>query len=89
MRSVIQSLVLSLLLVFHATAFAGPVNVNTATAATLAAELKGVGEKTAKAIVEYRETHGPFRTLDDLAKVKGVGSKVLENNKDDIRFSDD
>jgi len=67
-------------------AFAGPVNVNTADAATLAQELKGVGQKTAQAIVEYREANGPFKSLDDLKNVKGVGDKVIENNKDNIQF---
>lgn len=69
-----------------APAFAGPVNVNTADAATLAMELKGVGDKTAQAIVEYRDTHGPFKSLEDLKNVRGVGEKVLENNKDNILF---
>lgn len=69
-------------------AMAGPVNVNTADAETLAAELKGVGEKTAAAIVAYREANGPFKTLDDLKRVKGIGEAIIENNKEDIRFSD-
>lgn len=73
---------------FASPALAGPVNVNTADAATIAAELKGVGEKTAQAIVAYREEHGPFKTLEDLDAVKGIGTKVLENNKNDILFSD-
>jgi len=79
-------LFVSLLAVFPA--FAAPVNVNTADAATLASELKGVGEKTAQAIVEYREANGPFQSLDDLKNVRGVGDKVIENNRDDIRFGD-
>jgi len=51
-------------------------NVNMATAEQLE-EIKGVGEKTAKAIVEYREAHGPFASLDDLIQVKGIGEKKL------------
>jgi len=66
--------------------FAGPVNVNTADATTLAQELNGVGEKTAQAIVEYREANGPFKSLDDLKNVKGVGDKVIENNQGNILF---
>jgi competence protein ComEA len=55
----------------------GKVNVNTATAEQLAA-LPGVGEVTAKAIVQYREMNGPFKKVDDLMEVKGIGEKKLE-----------
>ena len=50
-------------------AFAGPVDVNTADAETISEELKGIGLSKAKAIVEYREKHGPFRSADDLSLV--------------------
>ena len=66
-------------------AFADPVNVNTADAATIAAELKGVGLSKAKAIVEYRKKHGPFRSAEDLTLVKGIGERTLELNKTDIQ----
>lgn len=66
---------------------AGPVNVNTADAETISAELKGVGLAKAKAIVEYRKKHGPFRTADDLSLVKGIGERTVELNRDDIRVS--
>jgi len=56
---------------------AGQVNVNTATAEQLQ-EVKGIGAKTAAAIVAYREAHGVFSSLDDLAKVKGIGARTLE-----------
>jgi len=56
---------------------AGPVDVNTADAETISAELKGIGMTKAKAIVEYREKHGPFRTADDLTLVKGIGELKL------------
>lgn len=71
-----------------ASALAGPVNVNTADAATLAAELNGVGEKTAAAIVAYREEHGPFKSIDDLKMVKGIGDKLIEKNRENILLSD-
>jgi len=66
-------------------AFAGPVNVNTADATTIARELKGIGLSRAQAIVEYREKNGPFKSADDLAKVKGVGMKVVEQNRANIK----
>jgi competence protein ComEA len=67
-------------------AFAGPVNVNTADAETLAAELSGVGLKKAQAIVAYREAHGRFDDLADLAQVKGIGVKLLERNRENVRL---
>ena len=56
------------------------VNINTADSATIASSLHGVGESKAKAIVAYREHHGPFTSLDQLAAVKGVGEKTLAEN---------
>jgi competence protein ComEA len=68
------------------TAIAGPVNVNTADARTLARELQGIGMAKAEAIVSYREKNGPFKGADDLVKVKGLGKKLIEQNKANLRF---
>jgi competence protein ComEA len=68
-------------------AFAGPVDINTADADTIAAELKGVGPAKAKAIVEYREKHGPFKSADDLSLVKGIGDRTVELNLANIRVT--
>ena len=67
-------------------ALAGPVDVNTADAKTLAKELDGIGLSKAQAIVDYREEHGPFKGPQDLARVKGVGQKTIEHNLDNLRF---
>lgn len=67
-------------------AIAGPVDVNTADAKTLARELKGVGAAKAEAIVSYREKNGPFKSADDLAKVKGIGKKLVDQNKPNLKF---
>lgn len=67
-------------------ALAGPVDINTADAKTLARELKGIGLSRAQAIVDYREKNGPFKSADDLAKVKGVGMKVVDENRSNIRI---
>jgi competence protein ComEA len=76
---------LSLLVFFLAgSALAGPVDVNTADAATLSAELQGVGMSKAVAIVEYREVNGPFKSPDDLILVKGIGERTVEINRDNI-----
>lgn len=65
---------------------AGPVNINTADAATLAKELNGVGLKRAQAIVDYRQKHGPFKSADELALVKGIGPAAVSKNRDLIRI---
>jgi competence protein ComEA len=80
-----RSLLLSLLLCLPLYALAGPVDINTANAETLSAELDGVGLAKAKAIVEYREKYGPFKNADDLSLVKGIGDRTVEINRDNIR----
>lgn len=77
----------AVLLALAGLAIAGPVNVNTADAETISAELKGVGLSKAKAIVEYREKHGPFQSVEDLALVSGIGERTLERIRADIRLS--
>ena len=67
-------------------AFAGPVDINTADAATLAKELNGVGPARAQAIVAYRNEHGPFKSVDDLALVKNMPRKVIEANRENLRM---
>jgi len=68
-------------------AFAGPVDVNTADAETISAELKGIGMSKAKAIVEYRSKHGPFKSADDLSLVKGIGEATVARIKADVRVA--
>jgi len=58
----------------------GPVDLNTADEATLKS-LKGIGLVKAKAIVDYRQTNGPFKSVDDLKKVPGIGAKLLAQLK--------
>lgn len=60
------------------------VNINTADAQTLAANLKGVGEARAMEIVRYREAYGPFASAEELIEVKGIGPATLEMNRDAI-----
>jgi competence protein ComEA len=65
-------------------ALAAPVNVNTADAQTISESLQGVGLSKARAIVEYRQKHGPFRSADDLSLVKGIGERTVELNRENI-----
>lgn len=59
------------------------VNINLATADQLQA-LSGVGEATARAIVEDREAHGPFSSVEDLMRVSGIGQKKFDKLKGQI-----
>ena len=60
---------------------AGKINLNKATAVELS-KLKGIGMKYAERIVEYRDKNGPFKNVEDLLNVQGIGPKTLEKNKD-------
>lgn len=71
-------------LIWPLVAIAGPVNVNTADAETISAELQGVGLSKAAAIVDYRKAHGPFKSIDDLTLVKGIGARTVEINRANI-----
>ena len=61
----------------------GKVNINTATVEELKT-LKGVGEKKAEAIIEYRKKNGSFKTKEDLMKVHGIGKKLFESFQERI-----
>ncbi|WP_137888125.1 helix-hairpin-helix domain-containing protein [Pseudomonas sp. 2FE] len=63
------------------------VNLNTADAATLERELIGIGEVKAKAIIDHRETNGPFASVDELLEVKGIGAATLEKNRDKLSLN--
>ncbi|WP_448568441.1 ComEA family DNA-binding protein [Thalassotalea ganghwensis] len=56
------------------------ININKADIDELA-KLKGIGSKRAQAIVEYRQKHGQFTSLEQLQEIKGIGNKILENNE--------
>ena len=59
------------------------ININTADIYELCA-LEGIGEKKARAIVEYRQEHGGFKTIDELAKIDGISTKTIEKFKHKI-----
>ena len=60
-----------------------PININTATAKQLMS-LDGIGEVRAKAIIDYREEHGRFESVDEILNVKGFGEVLLESIRQDI-----
>lgn len=82
---ILKSVALSLLLATSAFA-ADKVNINTADAAKLEAVLINVGPAKAAAIVEYREENGPFKSVEELAMVNGIGLKTVERNRDRIEL---
>jgi competence protein ComEA len=84
-RQSLAALLFGLSLLFFGSSASAQVDINTADAATLARELKGVGLKKAEAIVAYRQKHGPFRSADELALVKGIGPSLISKNRDSIR----
>ncbi|HVK99027.1 MAG TPA: helix-hairpin-helix domain-containing protein, partial [Dongiaceae bacterium] len=57
-----------------------PININTASEETLDKALDGIGLAKAKAIVAYRDEHGPFASVEELTKVKGIGPGTLDRN---------
>jgi competence protein ComEA len=59
------------------------ININKATVDQLK-ELTGIGDSYAKGIVEYREKNGPFKKIEDIKEVKGIGDKLFEKIKDQI-----
>jgi len=85
----IKNILLVAGLLFSGWLFAEPININTADAAQIAIALDGIGETKAVEIVRYRETHGPFMSVDDLLKVKGIGEVTLEKNRANIEVRAD
>ena len=59
------------------------VNINTGTVEEIA-KLEKIGPKYAERIVQYRKDHGPFEKPEDITKVKGIGPKTFELNKNKI-----
>jgi competence protein ComEA len=90
MRSPLKGLLpLAALLLAPQLLLAGPVNINTASAEMLAKELVGVGPALAAAIVRDREENGPYKTPEDIMRVRGIAEKVLETNRENIRIKDE
>lgn len=76
-----------LMLDVAATAQTGKVDLNGADAPTLQRELAGIGEAKAKAIVAYRESNGPFSSVDELLEVKGIGKAILDKNREKLEVN--
>ena len=82
-KMVFLCMALAMVVAFSAPSWAGDagkINLNKATAAELS-QLKGIGMKYAERIVQYRDKNGPFKNVEDLLNVQGIGPKALEKNK--------
>jgi len=66
--------------------FAGKVNINTASQEELE-RLPRIGPAMAQRILTYRQTHGPFKKIEDLINIKGIGPKTLERLKDKVTLN--
>ncbi|MBK8958011.1 MAG: helix-hairpin-helix domain-containing protein [Proteobacteria bacterium] len=83
--STLRSLIMIFMLALScALSAAEPVNLNSASAEALAAGMVGIGPAKAQAIVDYREAHGPFKTVDDLLQIKGIGAATLDKNRERV-----
>ncbi len=75
-------LTLACLLAFSSMGFAAEsININTADVVTLEKQMQGVGKTRAEAIIAYRDKNGPFSSIDELAKVEGIGNRTVELNR--------
>lgn len=86
---ILRKTLLTLCLLIPTLLFAETVNINTADKDTLMSSIKGVGEKRAEAIIAYREKNGPFKSLDELAEVRGIGSSIVEANTGNLSVTDE
>ena len=80
----VLSIVAAFIMVLSGPAFATDakkININKASIEELT-QLKRIGQKYAKRIIEYREKNGDFKAPEDILKVKGIGNKTYELNKD-------
>jgi len=79
---ILRRLLVVCLLLVPLVAISDPVvNINTAESERLVDDLVGIGPQKALAIVRYRQQHGPFKQVDDLVLVSGIGAKTVEQNR--------
>lgn len=82
MHNIARIFIAAVLAVSGAAHAAEPIDINQASAEQLASAIDGVGEARAAAIVDYRSEHGPFRSVDELTLVQGIGQHTIDNNRE-------
>ncbi len=65
------------------------IDINTASAKVLATAISGVGESRAAEIIAYRTQFGPFKSVDDLVMVKGIGQATVDGSRDKLTVHTD
>jgi competence protein ComEA len=85
--NIVRLFVFALCFLFSSLSMAEVVDINTADAVALDENITGVGPKLAEAIVAFREENGPFTSVDDLTRVKGIGPKMVEKNRANLTVS--
>ena len=85
---IFKKILLTICLLIPTLLFAETVNINTADKEVLMTSIKGVGETRADAIIAYREQNGAFKSVDELAEVRGVGPSIVEKNMDNLSVTD-
>lgn len=82
MKAIAKIMIALVFTLISGLAVSEPVNINKASAAEIAKALNGVGMSKAEEIIKDREANGPFKSVDDVARVKGIGPATLNKNKD-------
>ena len=81
----VRHLIACALLLLAGTLYAGePVDINTADAEALASAINGVGLKKARDIVADRQRNGPFHSVEELTRVKGIGEQTVETSRENL-----
>lgn len=85
---ILRKCIFAVLLSLPVLLYAGQtININTADKELLMS-IKGVGEKRAEAIIAYRKQNGPFKSVDQLSEIKGLGQYFVDSNRDVLVVKD-
>lgn len=84
----VKILLATLLIMAWGSAISGTANINAMSASELAENLSGIGQAKAEAIVEYRKQNGPFKSIEDLNNVRGIGEKLIAKNRNNITLNE-
>ena len=86
---IFKKTLLAICLLIPTLLFAEVVNINTADKDALMSAIKGVGEKRAEAIIAYRKQNGPFKSIEELVEVRGIGASTVEANMETLSIEDE
>jgi competence protein ComEA len=82
--NMLRSLFFACLVIASTAVYAEKLNINTADADQIAAEMSGVGASRAQAIVDYRNQNGKFKSIEELSNVKGIGEATVDKNREKL-----